>query len=106
MAIETITVQQLKKMMDDKVDFELIDVREPEEFTICNLGGKLIPLNTLPSQLSDLDKDKYYVVHCKLGGRSQRAAELMSASGFKYVANLVGGIDAWAKNIDPKMPTY
>lgn len=106
MSIEAITPQQLKQMMDEKVDFVLIDVREPDEFAICNLGGTLIPLNTLPAKLAELDKDKYYVVHCKLGGRSQRAAEFMKSAGFQYVANLVGGIDAWAKNIDPKMPTY
>ncbi|MFN7098429.1 MAG: rhodanese-like domain-containing protein [Gammaproteobacteria bacterium] len=106
MAIEAISPVQLKQMMDDKVDFMLIDVREPDEFAICNLGGTLIPLNTLPSKLAELDKEKYYVVHCKLGGRSQRAAEVMKAAGFQYVANLVGGIDAWAKTIDTRMPTY
>ncbi len=106
MTVEIVTPLELKKMRDEKVDFILIDVREPDEFAICNLDGKLIPLGTLPEKLNELDKNKHYVVHCKLGGRSQRAAEMMSAAGFKHVANLSGGIIGWAKEIDKTMAQY
>ncbi|NNM60396.1 MAG: rhodanese-like domain-containing protein [Legionellales bacterium] len=106
MNVEIVTPQELKKLRDEKADFVLLDVREPDEFAICNLGGALIPLGTLPQKLNELDKNKHYVVHCKLGGRSQRAAEMMAAAGFTHVANLQGGIMGWINEIDKTMPKY
>lgn len=106
MMVDVVTVQQLKKMRDEQEDFILIDVREPDEYAICNLQGQLIPLETLSAQLVNLDKNKFYVLHCRSGGRSHRAAELMLAAGFSKVANLMGGISAWAREIDPDMPMY
>lgn len=106
MTVNTVTVQQLKQMLDEKQDFVLIDVREPDEYSICHLNGLLIPLGSLAEHLATLDKTKSYVLHCRSGGRSHRAAELMLAAGFNEVANLVGGISAWAREIDPAMPMY
>ncbi len=106
-AIPAITVQQLKQRLDRGEKFSLIDVREPHEHAICNLPqATLIPLGTLPAKLSQLDPSVEYVVHCKMGGRSAQAVELMKKSGFTRVLNVTGGITAWAKEIDKSMPTY
>lgn len=106
MTIKQVSVHELKAMQEAHADFILLDVREPEEVAICTLQGKLIPLGQLPLELAHLDRNKNYVVHCKRGGRSQHAAELMVAAGFSSVANLTGGIDAWAAEIDPSMARY
>jgi molybdopterin/thiamine biosynthesis adenylyltransferase/rhodanese-related sulfurtransferase len=102
-----ITVHQLKERLDRGDDFVLIDVREPHEHAICNLPqATLIPLGTLPAELATLDPSKEYVVHCKMGGRSAQAVDLLRKSGFSKVYNVAGGITAWAKEIDKSMPTY
>ncbi len=101
-----VTVQELKKMREENVPFILLDVREPDEYAICNLDGMLIPLGQLPQRLHELDKTKTYVVHCKLGGRSQKAMELMQAAGFTSVASLQGGIISWIDAYDPTMQKY
>jgi adenylyltransferase/sulfurtransferase len=99
-------VEELKRRLDAKEDFLLLDVREPHEFQICNLGGKLIPLNDLPGRVSELDSSRDIVVHCKMGGRSAKAVEFLRQSGFTKVQNLAGGITAWSDRIDPKVPKY
>ncbi len=100
-----ITVQELKQWMDAGKDFVLIDVREPNEFATANIGGKLIPLNTLPQHLAEFDPEAEIVVHCKMGGRSAQAVEFMRRNGLPNARNLRGGILAWSKEIDPKVPT-
>jgi adenylyltransferase/sulfurtransferase len=102
------TVRQLKDKLDKEAGtFELIDVREPQEYQLCNLAeAKLIPLGELPGRLHELDSSKEYVVHCKMGGRSAQAVQLMQQAGFAKVHNLTGGITAWAQEIDTSMPTY
>jgi sulfur-carrier protein adenylyltransferase/sulfurtransferase len=85
----------------------ILDVREPAEYQICRLeGSTLIPLKQLPDRLAELDRNQEMIVHCKLGGRSAKAVELLRSQGFSKVKNLVGGIDAWAQRIDPTMPRY
>ena len=101
-----ISVQELKEWMDTGKDFVLIDVREPDEFAIANLGGKLIPLNSLSSHLAEFDPEAEIVVHCKVGGRSGMAVEFMRRNGLPKTRNLRGGIIAWSKEIDPKVPQY
>jgi adenylyltransferase/sulfurtransferase len=101
-----ITVEELKKRLDKGDDIFVLDVREPHEYQICNLGGYLIPLNDLPKRVSELDSSKEIVVHCKMGGRSAKAADFLRQSGFTKVHNLFGGITAWAERIDPKVPKY
>jgi adenylyltransferase/sulfurtransferase len=104
--IPEIEVEALKQRMDQGEDFTLIDVREPQEHDICAIdGAQLIPLNSLPGRLSELDPQREYVVHCKMGGRSAQAVELMRRSGLS-ATNVAGGITAWAKRVDPSMPTY
>jgi sulfur-carrier protein adenylyltransferase/sulfurtransferase len=101
-----ITVEQLQEMLKRKEDFVLLDVRLPEEYEICNLHGRLIPLNELSHRLGELDKNKPIIVHCKSGGRSYQAMQLLKHEGFVSVRNLEGGITAWAQRIDLTMPTY
>jgi len=104
--IPQLTVQQLKQRIDTGEEVYLLDVREPFEYQIANLGGKLIPLNDVPRRLAEVDRDREVIVHCKSGGRSQAAAEFLRNAGYPRVANLAGGILAWADQIDPTVRKY
>jgi molybdopterin/thiamine biosynthesis adenylyltransferase/rhodanese-related sulfurtransferase/molybdopterin converting factor small subunit len=85
----------------------LLDVREPHELEISHLDGALaIPLGELAGRLSELDSAQEMVVFCKSGGRSARALELLVSAGFRRVKNLKGGINAWAREVDPTIPQY
>ncbi len=85
----------------------LLDVREPHELQISALpNARNIPLGTLAARLSELDSAQEMVVFCKSGGRSARALELLVSAGFKKVKNLKGGINAWAREVDPELPLY
>lgn len=85
----------------------LLDVREQWEFDIVHLPGSvLIPLSQLPQRLGGLDANRPVVVICHHGVRSRAAAKLLEQSGFGQVINLKGGIDAWAREINPDMPVY
>jgi adenylyltransferase/sulfurtransferase len=101
-----ISVEELKIRLDHDDDLYILDVREPNEYEIANLGGHLIPLAELPERVSELDPYKEIIVHCKSGGRSARAVRFLQNAGFKKVKNLAGGIDAWAQRIDPRIPRY
>ncbi len=105
--IQEIEVTELKKWMDQKKKFVLVDVREPSEYQINRIpGSKLIPLGLLPEKVHELDSADEIVVHCHFGGRSAKAAEFLGKMGFKKVKNLAGGIDAWSQEIDPSCPKY
>jgi molybdopterin/thiamine biosynthesis adenylyltransferase/rhodanese-related sulfurtransferase len=104
--IKDMTVEELKQRLDKGDDLFVLDVREPHEYQICNIGGHLIPLNDLPKRVSELDSGREIVVHCKMGGRSAKAVDFLKQSGFTRVHNLAGGITAWAERIDPKVPKY
>ena len=104
--IPLIHVEDLKQRLDAKDDLFVLDVREPHEYQICNIGGHLIPLNDLPQRISELDPSKETVVHCRSGMRSAKAVEFLQANGFKNVKNLAGGILAWAEKIDPTLQKY
>ena len=102
-----IDVKELKRKMDAKEDFYLLDVREPNEFKIGRIpGSTLIPLGEVPQRYQEIPKDKEIVVHCKMGGRSAKAAAFLRQQGFKNVKNLKGGILDWADKIDPSVPKY
>ncbi len=101
-----ISVTDLKGKLDSGEDIFLLDVREPHEYQIANLGGHLIPLGDLPARVHELDSSREIVVHCKMGGRSQRAAEFLQQAGFKKIQNLAGGIQAWSDQVDPRVPKY
>ena len=106
--IPQISVQELKRRLDAKEDVFVLDVREPHEVKIVNIGAPLIPLGELPKRLDELApyKDREIVIHCKSGGRSQKAAQLLKSAGFQHVENLAGGILAWADKINPSLPKY
>ena len=104
--IPQITAKELKQKLDAKDGVFVLDVREPHEYQIANLGAKLIPLGELPARVGELDKNAEIVVHCKMGGRSQKASEFLAQNGFKNVTNLTGGITAWSNDVDPTIPKY
>jgi adenylyltransferase/sulfurtransferase len=101
-----IQVEELKRLLDKGEDIFVLDVREPHEYQICNIGGHLIPLGDLPKRVSELDSSKEIVAHCRSGARSAKAVAFLRQAGFKKVHNLAGGILAWADRVDPKMPKY
>jgi sulfur-carrier protein adenylyltransferase/sulfurtransferase len=104
--IPQMTVKELKRRLDAGEDFQLIDVREPYEYQIAQIGGKLIPQNDVPQRLAEIDRDREVVVQCRSGARSQRIAEFLKQSGYPQVFNLAGGILAWSDEIDPKVQKY
>ena len=97
----------VKKMIDASAYFVLIDVREPHEYQICKIPtAKLIPLGELPKRFAELDKNADIVMHCKMGGRSAKACDLLRQNGFTRVRNMTGGILAWSDKVDPTVPKY
>jgi rhodanese-related sulfurtransferase len=85
----------------------LLDVREPWEFDICRLdGSRLIPMRQIPASLGQLETDQPVVVICHHGIRSQQVALYLEHQGFSQVYNLRGGVDGWARDVDPAMATY
>ena len=86
--------------------FLLLDVREPYEHNIANIGGVLIPLGQLPSRLDELDRGVDIVVYCHHGNRSRFAVEFLRSNGFSRALNLAGGIDEWSGEIDPLVHRY
>ena len=104
--IPQLTVKELKQRLDAGEDVFVLDVREPYEYQIANIGGKLIPQNDVPKRLDEIDRNREVVVQCRSGQRSQRIAEYLSQQGYANVKNLAGGILAWADEIDPKMQKY
>jgi adenylyltransferase/sulfurtransferase len=106
--IPQISVESLKQKLDAKEDVFVLDVREPHEYQIVNIGAPLIPVGEIANRIGELaaQKDREIVVHCKTGGRSQKAAVALKAAGFTNVSNLTGGITAWAEKIDPSLPKY
>jgi sulfur-carrier protein adenylyltransferase/sulfurtransferase len=98
---------EVKARLDRGDDFQLIDVREVFEHQICNIPqAKLIPLGELPKRLNEIDPSREVVVHCKMGGRSAKAADLLRAKGYTKVLNMTGGILAWSDKVDPSVPKY
>jgi len=97
---------ELKRRLDAGDNLFVLDVREPYEFAIAQIGGLLIPLGELQQRAGELDPNRETVVHCKVGGRSQRAAEFLAQRGFKNVHNLAGGIDAWSDQVDRSVQKY
>ncbi len=99
--MKSITVKELKEMIDKGEDFQLIDVREQGEFDAANLKGVFIPLATVPQNVEKISKEKKVVVHCRSGKRSANAiAFLENNHGYTNLYNLEGGIVAWKNEID------
>ncbi len=98
---------ELARLLQSGAHITLLDVREPHELEISRLeGARLIPLGQLAARLSELDSAEEMVVFCKSGSRSARALELLTSAGFRKVKNLKGGINAWAREVDPRLPVY
>jgi adenylyltransferase/sulfurtransferase len=104
--IPQLTVKELKRRIDAGEDVYILDVREPYEYRIAQIGGKLIPQTDVPNRLAEIDRDREIIVQCRSGVRSQRIAEFLKQQGYPRVVNLAGGILAWADEIDPKMQKY
>ncbi len=104
--IPQISVKELKARLDAQEDLFILDVREPYEYKIANIGGHLIPLNTIPDHISELDPKREIIVQCRSGARSQKAAEILAQNGFTRVSNLTGGILAWSAEVDPSVQKY
>jgi adenylyltransferase/sulfurtransferase len=102
-----ITSVELKQRLDRGDKIKIVDVREPNEYQINRIAGAtLIPLGEVPRRYAELDPDEEMVVHCKMGGRSAKAADFLRSVGFKKVLNLKGGILDWIDKVDPTQPKY
>lgn len=105
--VKEISVQELSKMQEDGTDFQLIDVREPNEYEISNLSGELIPMNEIPNSVDKIAKDKTVVVHCRSGARSAQVIHYLQTNfEFSNLYNLKGGILAYADEIDSSLTKY
>lgn len=105
--VNEITARQLRDLLQQPDPPCVLDVREHWERALASLPGSLhIPLNQIPLRLKELDASTAIIALCHSGGRSRRAAEYLLAQGYSRVANLAGGIDAWAREVDPGMNTY
>ncbi len=103
----TITVRDLKNRLDKGDKLFLLDVREPHEYSLAKIEGSvLIPLGTLPNSLDQLDQSAEIIAYCHRGMRSADAVGFLLQQGFSNVKNLIGGIEAWAVEIDPAVPRY
>ena len=106
--MQEITATELKKRMDAGDDIQLIDVRQPDENAFAKIeGAKLIPLGEIAQRMSEIDENRETVVHCKMGGRSAKAIEMLQKAGFKgELKNLKGGITAWSDEVDRNVLKY
>jgi rhodanese-related sulfurtransferase len=85
----------------------LLDVREPWEFERARIeGARLIPMREIPARFGDLDREQDVVAICHHGSRSQHVGMFLERAGFKKIYNLVGGVDAWSRTVDPTVPLY
>lgn len=108
-AIPQITPIELKQRLDNGENIKLIDVREPFEWDIANLGdfgAQLIPLDEVIERRAEIGQDQDVVLYCRSGSRSAGALRQLRAHGFDRVMNLKGGIRRWAEELDPEMPRY
>jgi len=105
--LREINVHQLQARLKENTPFVLLDVRELMEAQICKLpGSKLIPLGELSSALATLDPTAETIIHCKAGGRSLKALEILTQAGFTNACHVSGGINAWSREIDPSVALY
>lgn len=107
--MKQITPAQLAAWLGEKERPQplLLDVREPWEFQRCSIAGsQLVPMREVPARKDELDTDADVVVICHHGSRSMQVAMFLEKNGFPKVHNLAGGVDSWAKTVDPSMPVY
>lgn len=107
--MQQITPAQLKAWLEDASRDQpvLLDVREPWEYQAARIAGsQLVPMREVPARLAEIDGDQEVVAICHHGGRSLQVTMFLEKQGFKRVHNLVGGIDAWSRTVDPAVPVY
>jgi adenylyltransferase/sulfurtransferase len=105
--MKEISVDELKEMKDNGEVFQLVDVREPNEFEICSLGGDEIPMSQIMTRHQEISKEKKVIIHCKSGKRSANVINALEQNlGYENLYNLEGGILAWAQEIDSEMDQY
>ncbi|WP_317898533.1 rhodanese-like domain-containing protein [Aurantibacillus circumpalustris] len=97
--MKEITATELKKLIDDKTDFQLIDVREEHEFDEVNIDGTLIPMGEALDRASEISKDKQVVIHCRSGKRSATVINALEGQGYTNLYNLKGGILAYIDEV-------
>jgi molybdopterin/thiamine biosynthesis adenylyltransferase/rhodanese-related sulfurtransferase len=106
-SVPEISVTELKRKLDARETFQLLDVREPNEYEIARIdGARLIPLGELSRRLGEIRNGGEIVVHCHSGVRSAHAVQVLQKAGYRNVFNLAGGIEAWSEEIDPSVPRY
>jgi adenylyltransferase/sulfurtransferase len=102
-----LSVQEISRKMNQGWKPFVLDVRKPHEAEIVRLDyDALIPHEDVANHLGELPRDRDILVHCKMGGRSAKAAAVLAGADFENVVNMAGGITAWAQEIDPSLPTY
>lgn len=106
--MQEISATELKQRLDAGDDIQIIDVRQPDEHAVARIeGATLIPLGEVVARMGEIDPSRETVVHCKLGGRSAKAIEALTAAGFAgSLTNLKGGITAWSDEVDPSVAKY
>ncbi|TDQ72172.1 rhodanese-like domain-containing protein [Sphingobacterium yanglingense] len=104
--MKEVTVQELKSMIDQNEEFQLIDVRETFEYEVSNLNGINIPLGGILIESDKVAKDIPVIIQCRSGKRSAQAVMLLEQQGFTNLANLKGGILAWKEEVDPEIDVY
>jgi adenylyltransferase/sulfurtransferase len=105
--LKEITAKELYDLQVRGEAIQVVDVREPHEYQIVNIGGELIPLSTVTENAEQFSRDKKVIVHCKVGGRSAKAIrELEEKFGFDNLYNLKGGILAYIEEVDPQLTKY
>ena len=107
MPVKQLSALELNNKIQQKEKLFLLDVREQSEFQYTHIANSvLIPLNQIPNRLGELSPEDEIIVICHHGMRSQQAANFLAQSGYKNVANLIGGIDAWSCNCDSSLLRY
>lgn len=102
-----VSPEELKFLIEEGKDIQLVDVREPHEYEICNLGGVLIPMNSIQQHIDKIATDRPVVIYCHHGVRSAMVVKFLSEQfGYTNLHNLEGGIHAWALEVDSEMDTY
>lgn len=106
--MDDISATELDELLRSGADIQLIDVRQPAEYNFARIpGAKLIPLGDIIRRMDEIDPAKETILHCKMGGRSAQAIQMLRQAGFTGpLRNLRGGITAWSNEVDPKVPKY
>jgi len=107
--VSEITPAEFKKQWDEGRRPVLIDVRQPDEWDICNLeefGARLIPLGEIPQRFGEIPKDDDIVIHCRSGGRSAQAQRFLQSQGYARVQNMTGGMLRWSDEVDASKARY